>query len=146
MNGKWQAQMQLWCGAVMIFGLVLIGGAFEATSAGVQTVFAVLDGPGPITYDPALRFSLALMGAVTLGWGATVLAVVRVTGDLPERPARALWRGITVAIVLWYFIDSGLSIATGFWRNALSNTVLIGWYLLLMRRSAAARAVPAASS
>lgn len=144
MNGKWQAQMTLWCGAVMIFGLVLIGGAFAATSAGVETVFLILDGPGPTTYDPALRFSLALMGAVTLGWGATVLAVVRVTGDLPEGAALALWRGITVAIVLWYFVDSALSVATGFWRNALSNTVLIGWYLLLMRRGAAARAASAA--
>ena len=146
MNGKWQAQMQLWCGAVMIFGLVLIGGAFPATSMGVTALFGVLDGPGPITYDPVLRFSLALMGAVTLGWGATVLAVVRATGDLCERSALALWRGITFAIVLWYFVDSALSVATGFWRNALSNTVLIGWYLWLMRRSAASRAASAAST
>lgn len=144
MNSKWQSQMTLWCGAVMIFGLVLIGGAFAATSAGVYALFAILDGPGPITYDPVLRFSLALMGAVTLGWGATVLAVVRVTNEIPESAALALWRGITVAIVLWYFVDSGLSIATGFWRNALSNTVLMGWYLLLMRRSATARAASAA--
>lgn len=144
MDSKWQAQMTLWCGAVIVFGLILIGGAFAATSAGVHAVFALLDGPGPVSYDSALRFSLALMGAVTLGWGATVLAVVRVTGDLPERAAQALWRGITIAIVLWYFVDSGLSVATGFWRNALSNTVLIGWYLLLMRRSAAAKAASAA--
>ena len=99
MSGKWQTQMTMWCSAVMIFGLVLIGGAFEATSGGVQAVFALLDGPGPITYDPVLRFSLALMGAVTLGWGATVLAVVHVSGDLPDSAARALWLGITAAIV-----------------------------------------------
>lgn len=143
MNGKWQAQMTLWCIAVMIFGLVLTGGAFEATSAGVNVLFVVLDGSGPITYDPVLRFSLALMGAVTLGWGATVLAVVRYTSEIPQSAAQPLWRGITVAILLWYFIDSGLSIATGFWRNALPNTVLMVWYLLLMRRSAAGKAVSA---
>ena len=134
MNGKWQAQMQLWCGAVMVFGLVLMGGAFEATSGGVSALFAILDGPGPMTWDPVLRFSLALMGAVTLGWGATVLAVVRGTGDMASAQSLALWRGITAALLLWYIVDSGLSVATGFWRNALSNTVLIGWYLLLVAR------------
>lgn len=144
MNGKWQAQMQTWCGAVMIFGLVLMGGAFEATSAGVYALFGILDGPGPMDWDPALRFSLALMGAVTLGWGATVLAMVRATGAMPQVAAAALWRGITAALLLWYVVDSGLSVATGFWRNALSNTVLIGWYLLLMRRSATTRAASAA--
>lgn len=144
MNGKWQAQMQLWCGAVMIFGLVLIGGAFEATSAGVNALFAILDGPGPLTYEPALRFSLALMGAVTLGWGATVLAVVRGTRDMPGAQSLALWRGITAALLLWYVVDSTLSVATGFWRNALSNTVLIGWFLLLVRRRSAPVAASAA--
>ncbi|GGB73311.1 hypothetical protein [Blastomonas aquatica] len=134
MNSKWQAQMQIWCGAVMIFGLVLIGGAFEVTSAGVSGLFAILAGPGPITWDPAFRFSLALMGAVTLGWGATVLAVVRGTSEVPDAQSLALWRGITVALLLWYIVDSGLSIATGFWRNVLPNTVLIGWYLLLAAR------------
>jgi hypothetical protein len=146
MNGKWQAQMQLWCGAVMVFGLVLMSGAFEATGQAANILFDILDGPGPVTWDPALRFSLALMGAVTLGWGATVLAVVRGTGDMPAAQALALWRGITAALLLWYVVDSALSVATGFWRNALSNTVLIGWYLLLMRRNTATRAASAASS
>jgi hypothetical protein len=146
MNGKWQAQMQLWCGAVMVFGLVLMSGAFEATGQMANILFDILDGPGPVTWDPALRFSLALMGAVTLGWGATVLAVVRGTGDMPAAQALALWRGITAALLLWYVVDSALSVATGFWRNALSNTVLIGWFLLLMRRNTATRAVSAASS
>ncbi|MDM7956563.1 hypothetical protein [Blastomonas sp.] len=134
MNGKWQAQMQLWCGAVMIFGLLLMSGAFEATSAVTDAMFAILDAPGPLNYDPVLRFSLALMGAVTLGWGATVLAVVRGTREMPAAQSLALWRGITVALLLWYVVDSALSVATGFWRNALSNTVLIGWYLLLVAR------------
>ena len=144
MNSNWQSQMQIWCGGVIVFGLVLIGGAFDATSAGVYALFGILDGPGPITWEPALRFSLALMGAVTLGWGATVLAVVRATGAMPQAAAAAMWRGITIALLLWFVVDSGLSVATGFWRNALSNTVLIGWYLLLMRRSAATGAASAA--
>lgn len=134
MAGNFQKQMTLWCAAVMLFGLVLAGGAFEATSAGVNALFAILDGPGTIAYEPVLRFALALMGAVTLGWGATVLAVVRGTANLPAQQAAPLWRAITMALLAWYVIDSGLSIATGFWRNAVSNTVIIGWYLLIAQR------------
>lgn len=134
MTSNWQVQMTMWCSAVILFGLVLVGGAFDATSAPVYALFAVLDGPGPVAYEPVLRFSLALMGAVTLGWGATVLAVLRGTAQMPDAQSLALWRGITVAVLSWYVIDSTLSIATGFWRNAVSNTVLIGWYLLLMTR------------
>lgn len=144
MTGNFQTQMTLWCGAVMVFGLVLVGGAFDATSAGVYALFDILDGPGPIAYEPVLRFSLALMGAVTLGWGATVLAVVRGTAAMPASQTAPMWRMITLAILLWYVVDSALSIATGFWLNAVSNTVLIIWYLLLVRRSAANGATSAA--
>lgn len=126
----------------MVFGLVLMGGAFETTSAGVTALFAILDGSGTLSWQPELRFALALMGAVTLGWGATVLAVVRGTAQMPAAQSLALWRGITAALLLWYVVDSTLSIATGFWRNALSNTVLIGWYLLVVRR----RSAPIAAS
>ena len=134
MTRQWHTQMTIWCGAVMLFGLVMTGGAFYATSAGVYALFGVLAGPGPTAYDPALRFSLALIGAVTLGWGATLLAVVRGTADMSASQTAPLWRMITIAVLMWFVIDSGLSIATGFWRNAVSNSVLPGWYLLLMAR------------
>ncbi len=131
---NWTTQMTLWCFGVMVFGLVLMGGAFAPTAAPVTLLLEVLGADAPIRYDPLHRFSLALMGAVSLGWGATLLAVARITPDLSAQQAQKLWRMVTWAVLLWFVVDSSLSVATGFWRNAIPNTVLLGWYLLLVAR------------
>jgi len=131
---NWTTQMTLWCFGVMVFGLVLMGGAFATTAAPVTLLLEVLGADAPIRYDPLYRFSLALMGAVSLGWGATLLAVARITPDLSAQQAQKLWRMVTWAVLLWFVVDSLLSVATGFWRNAIPNTVLLGWYLLLVAR------------
>jgi len=122
--------MIVWCWAVIVFGLVLAGAGFEATSGPTRMAFALL-GPAhplPPMLDPTLRFSIGLMGAVTLGWGATMLATV-IAGDGSPR----LWRAITVGVVTWFVVDSTLSCATGFPLNAVSNTVLLVGYLIAMR-------------
>ena len=35
------------------------------------------------------------------------------------------WRGIVNAVLIWYVLDSALSIATGFWLNIVPNTLLL---------------------
>ena len=65
-------------------------------------------------------------------------------GQLRWRRARRSFDGrvlnerrlLIIAVVagLWFVVDSLLSVATGFWRNAIPNTVLLGWYLLLVAR------------
>jgi hypothetical protein len=62
-----------WCGFVGVFGAMLTGAAFEATEGPTRVLFAVLGAP-ELTLDPPLRFSLALLGAVTLGLGGAVWA------------------------------------------------------------------------
>lgn len=131
---NWANQMTLWCGGVMAFGLLLISGAFGATDGAMTLLLELLGAGRPITYDPLHRFSIALMGAVSLGWGATLLSAARITPDLSTQQAQKLWRMVTYAILLWFVVDSALSVATGFWRNAIPNTVLLVWYLLLVAR------------
>ena len=51
--------------------------------------------------------------------------------------APALWLGLTVALLLWYLLDSGLSIALGYAGNAVSNSLLMIGYLVPMMATAA---------
>lgn len=139
MSEFWRKWLSVWCGGVLLFGVVLAGGAFEATSGPVRAVLALLDGPGEPSFDPHLRFSLALMGAVSIGWGITLFAAIRAAGEIGGAQARRLWLGITVSVIAWYGIDSALSVATGFARNAIPNTLLLAGYLLPVVRSGVLR-------
>lgn len=129
MSDFWRNWLTIWCIAVAVFGAVLMGGAFEATSGPVRLLFDVLDGPGDPVYDAHFRFSLALMGAVTFGWSGTFYAAFQAAHAL-ERRARPIWLLITASALGWYAVDSALSIATGFAMNAASNTVLLIGYLV----------------
>jgi hypothetical protein len=42
---------------------------------GFTVAFAIVGGGAPLEWTPHLRFSVALMGAVTMGWGVTYLAL-----------------------------------------------------------------------
>ena len=129
MPGFWRLWLVVWCLGVVLFGLVLAGGAFEATSAPVRWVLESLQGPGEVVFDPTLRFSLAVMGCVSIGWAASMLAVMLVAFRMGER-AGALWSAITLGVVLWFITDSALSVATGFGLNVIPNVALLATYLV----------------
>jgi hypothetical protein len=115
MTQFWRSYFIIWVASIGLFGAVLAGGAFEATSAPVRFVLTSLNGPGDLTFTPVLRFSLALMGAA----------------------GRPLWNAITAGMVTWFVIDCSLSIATGFGLNVVPNSVLAGMYLVGLRASGA---------
>jgi len=126
MTPFWRTWLDLWCGAVMVFGLVLVGAAFEPTRAPLLMLLGPMNPAVPV-FDDHLRFAYALMGAVTLAWGLTFLAALRAAAQLSDR---ALWRGLTVAVLAWYVIDGALSAATGFALNIVPNTALLAGYLI----------------
>ncbi len=130
MTQTWQKWMAVWCGAVGLFGLVLVGSGWEATSGPAIAVMDLMNGSEMFVFEPHLRFSLAVLGAVTMGWSLMLLAVVRVTNQLDYAVNQTLWTGITASIVVWYVIDSVSSVATGFWPNAVSNTVFLVAFLI----------------
>ena len=127
MHGFWKSWMTAWCYAMLALGVSLAGMAFPQSDGVGRAFYALVDG-GVLAEDafdaPGMRFSIALLGAVTIGWGLTTLGAVRTS-----QPGGAMWRWLTGAIVTWYAIDSALSVATGFPLNALSNTVFVATYL-----------------
>ena len=134
MTGFWRTWMTAWCWAVAAFGLALTGAAFEATSGPTRLLFAVLNGPEPLDLNAPLRFSEAVLGAVTLGWSVTLMAAIQAANLLGDR-GRPVWGLVTASVVGWWAIDSALSIATGYGLNALPNTVFLAAFLLPILRS-----------
>jgi hypothetical protein len=138
MSGFWRGWLVVWCAGVGVFGLVLAGGANEATQAPVQWVLENLRGPGVVDFNPAMRFSLAVMGCVSIGWAATMLMIMLAAFRM-EAGARPLWLGLTVGVSVWFVSDSALSVATGFGLNVIPNVALMASYLAPVLASGALR-------
>ena len=136
MSTFWRNWLLVWSVGVAIFGLVLAGGAFEATSGPVSLIYQGLQGPGDLTFDPAMRFTLAVMGCVSIGWAVTMFLMIRVAYSLGDR-ARPIWIGLTAGVVTWFVTDSSLSVATGFGLNVVPNAGLIVTYLAAILGSGA---------
>ena len=138
MSGFWRGWFVAWCVAIGLFGALLSGGGFEATSAPVGFVLSSLHGPASAQFDPTLRFSLAVMGAVSIGWAVTLFFIVRAAVALGDK-GRPLWNAITAGMISWFVIDSLLSVATGFGLNLAPNTALLAMYLVGLLGSGALR-------
>ena len=124
---------------MILFGAILAAGGLPATDGAVAFLFGLLGnlGADALQLDaPGLRFSVALMGAVTIGWGLTILFLLPAI-HAAGAPA---WRGLTAALLIWYVIDGVLSAATGFALNILPNTALAIAYLVPVLASGALRA------
>jgi len=127
MQGIWAAWMQVWCWGVLAFGVLLTTAAMPGLDGVVRPLYELLGGgENAAAFDTnPVRFGLGLQGALTIGWAVTMMAMVRAAATL----GAPVWRALTFALVLWYVIDSAISIATGFAPNALSNTALLVAYL-----------------
>ena len=143
MSAFWRSWLNVWAGVVIVFGLVLAGGGLDATDMVAEAAFAIVGGGASLEWTPHLRFSVALMGAVTMGWGVTYLALFMAAHRLGGA-AGPVWHPATTGMIVWFFIDSALSVATGFWMNAVSNVVLAVGYLLPVLASGAMHVAPPA--
>lgn len=134
---KW---FSAWAILVTLFGLVLAGGAFAATDGLTAALFNLFGNPLPTDMDAHHRFAIGLMGAVTMGWGLTYFAAFKALFALEPATAAPIWRLMLVASLIWYVVDSVISVATGIWLNAVSNTVVIGLLLAAMAKGGVLKA------
>ncbi len=128
MTAFWRTYFTTWSIFVMIFGLVLAGAGMPALDGIATFIFAIV-GASDVVWTPELRFATALMGAVTLGWGMTLLTAIRAAVTLGGQGA-PVWRGLLIATLVWFVIDSAMSIATGFWLNAVSNAIISAAFVI----------------
>jgi pheromone shutdown protein TraB len=136
MNAFWKNWIKVWCFNIILFGAVLAAGGLPATDGIVGTLFGILSSeplPEGFLDAPGIRFSVALMGAVTMGWGLTILFLLPAI-HAAGAPA---WRGLTAALAIWFVIDGVLSAATGFPLNNLPNIALMAGYLAPLLASGA---------
>ena len=66
----------------------------------------------------------AIMGAVMIGWGISMMYTLFTQFRNGEWTG---WVSIAVAMTLWFIPDTVISIATGYWQNAVLN---IGFILM----------------
>jgi hypothetical protein len=137
MSRFWRNWLTGWCWAVL-FGVVLAGAAFEATSGPTRLLFGLLKGPSPLDLDAQMRFGLAVLGSVTFGWSLTLMAAIQAAHQLGDQ-GQPVWRLVTVSAVAWYGVDSVLSIATGYGLNAVPNTVFLLAFLVPVIRGGVLR-------
>lgn len=128
-RGFWENCLHAWVWMTIGFGLLFAGAGVPGLDAGAGLFYWVVSG-GTVDashFDaPGMRTSVSLVGAVTFGWGCAMLAVWRAVGADP-----ALWRGLSRAVLIWYVVDSALSVATGFAMNAVSNTLFVGLFVVV---------------
>lgn len=129
MSRFWRTWTIGWCWAVGAFGVILAASAFEATDGPTRWLFGLLNNRVAFDPDAHTQFSLAVLGAVTIGWSLTLLAAVQAAHQLGDQ-ARSVWILITSSVVVWYVIDTALSLATGFGLNAIPNTLFLMAFLL----------------
>jgi hypothetical protein len=129
MSGFWRSWFAIWCLLIGIFGVVLAGGALEATSGPVALLLSVLHGQGPVSFDPTLRFSLGVMGGVSIGWAVSLYFTIVAATNLGDQ-GRPLWNAVTAGMVSWFVVDGILSVATGFGLNVVPNIALAGMYFV----------------
>lgn len=136
MTSFWKTSIKVWCCGIILFGAVLAAGGLPATDGAVRFLYGILSsGPLPDGFldAPGIRFSVALTGAVTIGWGLTILLLLPAI----HQAGAPAWRRLTAALVIWFVIDGALSAATGVPLNNLPNIALMAGYLAPLLASGA---------
>lgn len=118
----WVTTLRLVSIGVAVFGLALVL-APGLTLRGFSWMVYANAGRLPALGGEAVRYiSLvhAVLGAVMCGWGIMLTAIVH---TLVANGSRLGWRLVTGSLLTWYLPDTSYSLLSGYWQNALLNTV-----------------------
>jgi hypothetical protein len=119
-------QPSIWNRVLLIVVAAVAVYAFLLVVAGLwlgDTVFDLLGfGPEDGNVESAqrdyVRLLYGVLGAVIVGWMATIAAIV--VEPLRRREPWA-WSAIVISVTIWFVLDTGLSLVLGFIGHALFN-------------------------
>jgi hypothetical protein len=130
MSTFYQKWLSIWAYGVIAFGAILALFAFPVAELPSRLFYDLIQNPVAPEPDRHFRFAMGLMGCISMGWGLTMRVCFKAAAMLDKDQAKGIWRGFTFAAIFWFVTDSFASIYTGFPLNAVSNTILIGLYLI----------------
>lgn len=74
-----------------------------------------------------IQLVYGVLGAVMIGWMVTLLAIMR---RHFQTDPRGTWQILRMSIGVWFVVDSGFSVATGFVEHAVFNTGFLVLYAI----------------
>ena len=127
----WQQWLLITSIVIILFGIVMaLGSGTRLFDLAFNRQIDPSFWPGGAP-DPAVlgfqRWAYSILGATVAGWGLLIAFIARGPFARKERWA---WNGLLLAMLLWYLLDTGISLAYTVYFNALFNTLLLGLVLL----------------
>jgi hypothetical protein len=109
---------------VVAFGLVLVLLPSLTRQGFSLLVYASPERIDAFGQEPVRYISLAhaVLGGVMVGWGAALFYITR---TLLASGSRIAWNLVAVSVVAWFIPDTSYSLLSGYWQNALLNTVFL---------------------
>lgn len=122
MSKFWTAWLNIWCLAIIGFGGVLAASGIEGLEGPTKALLTLQTPGNPVAFTDTERFAFGLMGAVTFGWGLTLLYFFRAAQS--SHLGDKMYRQAFVILIIWNALDGYISYVTGFRLNIASNIVL----------------------
>jgi hypothetical protein len=126
----WQRWLSLISWIVLIFGvgMALLNRTplFALFDSQVNPAFWDYN-PLPVGVDDFQGWIYGIFGATMAGWGVFLVYMARYPFQMRERWA---WNCILQGLLLWYLLDTGISVYFGVVFNAILNTIILILLLL----------------
>ncbi|MCF8287872.1 MAG: hypothetical protein K9I59_07425 [Chlorobium sp.] len=74
-----------------------------------------------------ITFAHGMLGSVMAGWGVALLGVLY--GPFRSGSPDG-WRSVAYSVILWFALDTSVSLAYGLWQNALLNLIIAELYVI----------------
>jgi hypothetical protein len=110
---------------VVSVGVILFSLGFIFLPDSIHSLYSIILNQDMVFAEEAmhyLRLVYGVLGSVMLGWMIVVLFIL--LGAF-RRGERGAWNAITLSIVIWFVLDSGYSVYTGFVGNAIFNAAFL---------------------
>jgi hypothetical protein len=123
----WFAYLRVLCAGLVVFGAALL--LLPSLSMAGFGLMVYGDPAFPAGFSGEakqyIRLAHAVMGAVMVGWFLTLRWVL----GAAEHGTPGAWRAAVSAFAAWFVLDTGYSLASGFWPNAVLNTAVAALFV-----------------